>query len=471
VLKEAGAAVLASPALLLARATMAQLPPLPRLPLSDAVLLRPGDAQFDQYQTSFNQRTELTPRLRALCRNARAVGATIDWCRGHNLSFALRCGGHSYEGFSQSKSVVIDMRLMNGVTVNVAAKTATVGAGVSLGAVYQAIAPHGFAFPGGSCPTVGVSGHVLGGGYGYLARSYGLACDNLLSVDLVNAQGQIIRADAHQNPDLYWASRGGGGGTFGAAVSYQLRLIKLAHVYTFNIHLNGLPTARAAAIMKEWQDWAPHASRTIDSNLVITRRPDAATIDLRCAGQSIGTVQELRRELKFLSSEVPVRRSFMDAVTYFAGGAKGWNYPSQLMKGKSDYAMVPLSDAGLASLMDQVSRRSGIYVVCDPYGAAIARPAHDATAFAHRRGTLYCLQYASTWSDPNDTPARLDEMRQLYATMRPYVSGAAYLNYCDLDLTDWQNAYWAGNLARLKRIKAAFDLDNVFRHAQSVPPG
>jgi FAD/FMN-containing dehydrogenase len=200
VLIEAAATALAAPTLLLAPAAKAQLPAPPNLPTGDALLLHPGETTFAQYQTSFNERTTLTPQLRAMCKTSRAVSTMIDWCRSHNLPFALRCGGHSYEGFSQSTSVVIDMRLMNKVTVNAAASTATVGAGASLGALYQGIAQHDFAFPGGSCPTVGVSGHVLGGGYGYLARPFGLACDNLLSVDLVNPQVNRLRRTRSRMP-------------------------------------------------------------------------------------------------------------------------------------------------------------------------------------------------------------------------------------------------------------------------------
>jgi FAD/FMN-containing dehydrogenase len=161
-----------------------------------------------------------------MCKTPNAVGVMVDWCRTNNMPFAVRCGGHSYEGFSESASVVIDLRLMNSIAIDVATKTATVGAGASLGQLYQAIAPRGFAFPGGSCPTVGVSGHLLGGGYGYLARPFGFACDNVLSVDLVDPQGKQVHADAQQNADLFWACRGGGGGTFGVATGYQLRLIR-----------------------------------------------------------------------------------------------------------------------------------------------------------------------------------------------------------------------------------------------------
>jgi hypothetical protein len=467
-LKQVAATAIFAPGVFSARAAMAQLPALPNLPSTDALLLRPGDAQFADYQTSFNTRTALTPQLRALCKTAGAVGVMIDWCRSNNLPFALRSGGHSYEGFSQSSSVVIDTRLINAITVDKATKSATVGAGASLGQVYKAIAARGLAFPGGSCPTVGVSGHVLGGGYGYLARPHGLACDNVLSIDLVNAHGQKIHADAQQNADVFWACRGGGGGSFGAVTGYKLHLLELASVFTFNIKFSQLSVQRAAAIMKEWQAWAPHAPQSIDSNLVIEKDPNGG-IMLRCAGQSIGSSQELQRELKFLSSTPPVRRTYLDSITYFAGGQNGWNYPSYAMKGKSDYATSPLTDSGLSALMNAVSTNAGIYVICDSYGGTIANTAPDATAFAHRSGTLYCLQYGSVWTSPNDTPRHLSDMRSCYAAMRPFVSGAAYVNYCDLDLADWQTAYWGQNLTRLKQIKSSFDPDNVFHHAQSVP--
>ncbi len=466
VLKHAATSVIAAP-ILLGRSAKAELPTPPNLPASDALLLHPGDAQFAQYQAAFNQRTELAPQLRAMCKNARAVGVMVDWCRNNNLPFSVRCGGHSYEGFSQSTGVVIDTRLMNSITLDAATKTATVGAGASLGQLYQAIAPRGFAFPGGSCPTVGVSGHMLGGGYGYLARPFGLACDNVLSVDLVDSHGKQVHADAQQTADLFWACRGGGGGSFGVATAYQLRLIPLKNVFIFNIRLASLSLAGASAIMKAWQAWAPQAPRTIDSNLIITRQGNGL-IDLRCAGQSVGTRQELERELKFLSSAPPVPMSYWKAVNYFAGPA-GWTYTSAPMKGKSDYATSPLSDAGLSTLVNEISRRSSIYVICDSYGGAIASTAPDATAFAHR-SALYCIQYGSSWTSPSDTPQRLDDMRTVYAAMRPYVSGAAYVNYCDLDLPDWQNAYWGANLDRLRKIKSAFDPDNVFKHAQSITP-
>jgi len=409
-----------APAVLSTRRAFAQLPSLPKVASGDALLLRPGDAQFPTYEPAFNARTQLTPQLRAMCKTANGVGVMVDWCRINKLPFAVRCGGHSYEGFSQSASVVIDTRLINAISVDVTAKTVTVGAGASLGAVYKAVWPHNLAFAAGSCPTVGISGHALGGGYGNLARPFGLTCDSLLSIDLVDPQGKPTHADAQQNPDLFWACRGGGGGSFGVATSYQFALRQLTNVLVFRIDWTGLSLARAAAIMKQWQAWAPQAPPSINATLVISRNRKGG-IDLRCSGQSIGSLSELKRELKPLSSGPPIKSmSFSASINYFAGGASGWNYLSAPMKGKSDYATSPLSDTGLTALMNQVDAKKSIYVICDTYGGAIADVAADATAFVHRKGTLFSIQYGSQWSSGGDTPQRLADMRDLYAAMGPY---------------------------------------------------
>jgi hypothetical protein len=247
-------------------------------------------------------------------------------------------------------------------------------------------------------------------------------------------------------------------------------LKKVANVIVFRVVWLGLSTKAAKSVMKAWQSWAPQAPRTIDSNIVASKGANG-TINLHAAGQSVGTLSELQRELQELpkSRSVLIRRmTFGDAVDFFSGGSA---YPTQFMKGKSDYATAPISDQGLDVFMIGLAHGLPKYVVCDAYGGSLAEIAPDATAFAHRSGTLFCLQYGSVWSDPADTQTRLDDMRQFYASLRPYMSGGAYVNYCDLDLPDYATAYWGANLPRLKQVKAAFDPGNVFRHSQSVPLG
>jgi FAD/FMN-containing dehydrogenase len=196
-LKAIAATAMCAPAVLgsATRGSAAPLPKLPNLSAGEALLLRPADRNYERYQVTFNARTMLRPQLRALCKTAKSVSVMVDWCRTNNLPFALRGGGHSFEGLSESESVVIDTRLMNDVTIEASHRSARVGAGATLGAIYKAVAAHNLAIPAGACLTAGVAGQALGGGTGYLGRAYGLLCDHLQSVELVAPQANIVVAD------------------------------------------------------------------------------------------------------------------------------------------------------------------------------------------------------------------------------------------------------------------------------------
>jgi FAD/FMN-containing dehydrogenase len=451
------------------------LPPLPNLAASDVLFLTPSDPQYATYLPAANIRLQLSPALRAVCKTEHAVAVMVDWVRTNNLGFAARCGGHSYEGFSQSSHVAIDLRGLNSITVDPVSHTVTVGSGVSLYQVYQAVAAHGLALAAGSCPTVGVSGHVLGGGHGLLARSQGLTCDNLEQATVINSQAQTLQASATENADLYWACKGGGGGSFGIVTQFTLRAFPLATALVFGVSWT-LSQAHAAQMFAAWQAWAPTAPDTITSILKVGPAGNGL-ITMRCIGQSIGTETELRNALKTMlalhapSSALTVQSlGFLDAVKHFAGPL---DYEQVYMKAKSDYVFTPLTSVALQAMMAAVAAVpvGGIALLCDAYGGRIADVAAGDTAFARRSGTQFCVQYYSSWTHATDTPAHLAQVARVYAAMRPYMPGASYVNYCDLDLPDWANAYWGANLPRLSAVKAAYDPDNLFQHAQSVPVG
>jgi FAD/FMN-containing dehydrogenase len=203
------------PSLFRTSSATAALPPLPKLPKNEALLLTPADQRFWRYSAAYNRRTMVQPKLRAVCKTPTSISVMVKWLRSHQLPFAVRSGGHSFEGLSESYSVVVDLRKLDRVEMDVVRQTVSVGAGASLGALYRALASSGYALPAGSCLTVGVAGHALGGGYGLLSRNYGLLCDSLHSLKLVGPDGRLVEADANKNSDLFWASRGGGGGSFG----------------------------------------------------------------------------------------------------------------------------------------------------------------------------------------------------------------------------------------------------------------
>jgi FAD/FMN-containing dehydrogenase len=451
-----------------ARATT---PALPNIAAEDATFVLPGTALYDSTLPAYNLRTELKPALRVLVRTARGMAQTIDWVREKNLPFALRSGGHCFEGFSQSTDVAIDTRLMKSVSFDERTNVLSVGAGATLGDIYRFVGPRGYGFPGGSCPTVGISGHTMGGGFGLIARDRGLACDSLAGIDLVGADARPVSAGSDHNADLFWACRGGGGGTFGAATAFRFAIEPIGPIAVYAATWV-LPLPQAVSLFRSWQDWAPRAPDAITGIFKLSRRNDGRLM-LHAAGQSTGSIAGLRRELRALTDAAQpsngpsfASMGFLAAVDHFSGG---WDYESKYSKGKSDYVTTLLDDAGIAALLGGIAALPAgeVIVICDAYGGSVGRVGDDSTAFAYRQGTQFCIQYYTSWQNTVAGPRRLADLGRLYAAMRPW-SGGAYVNYCDLDLPDWQQAYWRQNLPRLIAVKARIDPDNVFRHAQSV---
>jgi FAD/FMN-containing dehydrogenase len=451
------------------------LPPLPTI--ADAAFLRPQNADYAKYLPLHNKRNNAQPALRIMCTSTQAVADSIKWIRDHNLPFALRCGGHCYEGFSQSDGVVIDIRKMGVITIDAGQKIVTVSAGAALGKIYRAVAAAGSAFAGGSCPTVGVAGHTLGGGQGLLGRRYGLACDNLVSVRIVDHNGVIRVATATDEPDLFWACRGGGGGSFGVVTRFQFKIHPLTHVHTFRITWKFANTstglAKATQVFNAWQNWAPGAPNSITALMKVQRSSDQ--LMLRCIGQSTGTNAELEQQVNtHLVVQPPttaleiVKRTFIKAVESFAGS---FDYETTFMKAKSDFVLQPLSNAGITKLFSEILKfpAGNVAALCDPYSGAIANLGAADTAFPYRAAGTYAIQYYSRWSAAADTAVRLARIKKVYDAMRPFVGNAAYVNYCDIDQSTFASAYWGQNLARLKQIKQTVDPGNFFKHGQSVP--
>jgi hypothetical protein len=439
--------------------------PIPALqalldPKNDMVLV-PADKDFSEYNHSFNKRTQIAPRVRML------------WAANKGLRFAVRSGGHSYEGFSQSPDLVIDVRGMTGIKLATDKKSVSIGSGSSLGSVYKALWPSNLAIPAGSCFPVGVAGHSLGGGFGLLGRSFGLACDSVLSMEVVDASGQIRNVSGQANPDLFWALRGGGNGSFAVVTNFNFRTSPVSMVARFGITWSK-PIAQAAKIVQAWQQWLADLPPSITGTLHLTK-DQGGLIKVHMAGLSVQSESKLKVELKRLQRVAgpadqvsTTTQTFKAAATIFNGGPAD---DSLLMKGKSDYVIDPMTDQGILNLLNGLQNAPGeIAVLCDIYGGAINKIASDATAFVHRGNTRYSIQYYMEWTDPAASDANIAMMRTLYTSMRPHVSGGAYVNYCDLDLGDgYARAYWGDNLPRLMKIKAGVDPKNIFRHAQSVP--
>lgn len=436
---------------------------------SDGLVLVPQDAQFQAYNNGYNKRTLKTPTVRVLCATPLAVIAAIQWAQTYQVPLAVRSGGHSFEGLSQGTGLIIDTRPMNDISISADGMSFVAGAGSLLGQVYSQLSQKGLSIPAGTCGTVGITGHTMGGGYGMLARPYGLACDSLLSLSLVNAEGKIVNCSSTENADLFWALRGGGAGNFGVVTKLQYKTHEVHRVLTYGFGYKGITPSLAAKLMKAWQDWAPYAPREINSLMKVSRNT-TGLVNVRFVGQTIGSEDVLSRELSHLSSVAAVDsfnikdKSYMESVFHFGGSMDD---ASVFMKGKSDYLKKPMSDEGLSVFLDKIP--AGVDVLFDAYGGAISDVREDQTAFAHREGTLCSLQYYTQWTDPSSSVSKLATMRSFHDAMRPYMSGFAKFNYCDLDIKNYGEAYWGRNFDRLIEIKSIHDPNNFFSHAQSIP--
>ena len=455
----------------------------------DGSVVAPGSAAYPHARLLVNTRFDsVRPHAIVFCQTVADVQRTVRWARKYGIHIVPRAGGHSYGGYSTTTGVVLDVSRMSRIWVNAAAKEAVVGGGARLIDVYSALWRHGLTIPAGSCPTVGIAGLTLGGGVGYSSRKLGLTCDNLRRVRVVTASGAAIVCDANERADLFWASRGGGGGNFGIATDFSFRAHPVANVSTYTVEW---PWAQAVEAVRAWQAFAPHASDGLFSVCdLLATDPSASTARAHVvsSGQFFGPEHELRSLIQpLVDTGAPTRvktatMSYMRAVLKWAGcsGSADECHLSprgtlgrETFKGASDYVSRPLRPHAIATLVHRIERLQETLgrgaVLLDAYGGAVNRVRKDATAFVHR-DALFSCQYVASWN-PGDRPGpHLGWLRGTRASMRSYVSGFAYQNYIDPDVLDWKRAYYGSNYRRLVAVKRRYDPGNFFRFRQSIPP-
>jgi hypothetical protein len=410
--------------------------------------------------------------------DAADVQGAVRWGVAHGVSLRPRSGGHSYEGYSTvPNGVVLDLRKMNGISVDHHAKTATIGAGAQLIDVYTGLASRGATIPAGSCPSVGIGGHAMGGGMGLAGRAFGLTTDNLVGAKIVTADGKLRKVNKHTNPDLFWALRGGGGGNFGIVTEFSFAIHSLPSSASF--FFVNWPWSSASDALDAWQGWAPHARDQLTS---IFHLNAGGGNSVSVSGQYLGPASDLGSLLGPLRS-VPGasvssgQESYANLQLLFAGcshislpachtvgTATGGTLARASFRAKSDYVTHALSGTARQKLISAIETRasqsgSGA-ILFDSYGGAINRVAPGATAFVHRNA-LFCIQYLS-YNGP------LTWLAQTRSSMHPFVSGQCYQNYIDRHLPHWQQAYYGSNYPRLQSIRTSIDPHHFFNFPQAI---
>jgi hypothetical protein len=436
----------------------------------------PGQPGYDSAAHIFNRRFDhVLPIAVARPVDARDVRDAIRFTVSHGIRVRARSGGHSYEGYSTlADGVVLDLRRLNAIKVDQRDATATIGAGSQLIDVSAALARKGATLPAGSCPSVGIAGVTLGGGFGLAGRKFGLTLDNLAAVQIVTADGELRTIDDKTDPDLFWALRGGGGGNFGVVTDFIFKTHPLPRsACYFNVEW---PWTSADEAIAAWQSWAPHAPDEATSILHLsTGTPPSITANGQFLGSSQAIPQLLGPLLAMPGAQLSanIERPYFELQLLLAGCSHitaaachtiGTNpngtLPRETFNAKSDYVTTPLPANGRATMIAAAEAPGPGAILCDAYGGAVNRVPVEATAFVHR-DPLFCIQYYSGSATPVWTS-------QAASKMRPFVSGMAYQNYIDASLPDWQHAYYGQHLARLEDTRQRVDPHHYFDFPQAV---
>ncbi|KAM6551469.1 hypothetical protein CsatB_001277 [Cannabis sativa] len=446
------------------------------------------------------------------------VQAAVICARKHGVQIRVRSGGHDYEGLSYVSEIpfiVIDMINFRSITVDVERRTGWVQTGATLGELYYEINKKSktLAFPGGACPTIGVGGHITGGGYGAIFRKYGLAADNVIDAQLVDVEGRVLDRET-MGEELFWAIRGGGGASFGVILAWKVLLVRVPETVTvFSINRN--LEHNLTKLVHRWQYIAHKLPKelllavrfqTVNSTKKgIEMKKLQATFISVFLGRVDGLLYLMEKRFPELGlvREDCTQMSWIQSALFVAG-LPSEQSPEILLdrtpqsrlsfKAKSDYVKEPIPEKGLEGIWERLYEEevgSGI-VIMSPYGGKMSEIPESELPFGHRGGNMYKIQYLIYWEEEENSGIVVEKhiswIRRLYNYMTPFVSKnprSAYINYRDLDIgrksnkgtaTYAQASIWGvkyfgqNNFNRLVHVKTMVDPTNFFRNEQSIPP-
>jgi FAD/FMN-containing dehydrogenase len=441
---------------------------------------RPGDDGYDDARAIYNAMIDKRPALIARCSGVADVVDAVALARARKMPLAVRCGGHSVAGKGVCEDgVLVDLSGMKGVHVDPGARTAWANGGVLWGEFDRETQLFGLATPGGRMTTTGVGGFTLGGGYAWLSTKHGLACDNMISAQVVTADGRVVTASEDENADLLWGLRGGGG-NFGVVTSYEFALHELGPIVMAGLVIHPLESAREVA--RAWRDWAERAPEAVCTALGILRAPPEPFVPADLQGMPVlgilamyaGSADEGEEVLRTIKQDIgPPAVDLIDRIPYTAFQAivdpfspRGWlNYHrGEHLASLPDGAIDAYVEHGgqVGSPMSQS--------ILFRHGGAISRVPEDATAASHRDAP-YMWHPIAAWNDAAETEREIAWVRETSAAMAPFTTGGVYLNFEQDEGAEHVRAgYGAEKYARLVALKDKYDPENLFRINQNIAP-
>ncbi|WP_222918959.1 FAD-binding oxidoreductase [Natrinema sp. SYSU A 869] len=441
-------------------------------------VLRPSDEEYDDDRQVWNGMIDKYPALIARCSGVADVIAGVNFARGHDLPLAVRGGGHNVAGTAVCDGgIVVDLTAMNGVRVDREAGTVRAEGGATLGDVDRETQAFGLATALGAVSQTGIAGLTLNGGYGHLSREYGLALDNLVSVDIVTADGEVRTASEDENPDLFWGIRGGGS-NLGVVTSFEYALHEVGpEVYAFFVWFHGDDTEMTMRAFREWTETAPRDAGILAFTAHV---PDLEEFPEESWGEpAVGLLGSYRGDLANADAVFGSLRESATPVADLSGPTAYVDLQSMLDEDYPDGLRYYWKSIFLEELTDEVFELLGRYNESTPsmlstidvwhLGDAVADVPQDATAFWHR-DKPYMLNFEANWDDAADDDANVSWVREGFAAVQalPVASGR-YGNFPGMN-EDPAKLLYGDNYERLVDVKTEYDPDNLFRSNSNVPP-
>jgi len=440
-------------------------------------VITPGDPRYDDARRVYNAQIDKRPAVIVQCVDDADVSAAVNFARENDLDLSIRCGSHNPNGFAvNDDGVVIDLRPMKGVRVDSATKTVRVQGGCTWGDVDHAAHAHGLAVPSGIISTTGVGGLSLGGGIGHLTRKAGLTCDNLISADVVTADGNRVTASATENEDLFWALRGGGG-NFGVVTSFEFQAHEVHTVYGGPIFYD---VEKGPEVMKLFRDFIMNAPEDMNAFFAYLIVPPADPFPAELQNKTVAAIaccwagpvekgEEMTRPLREFGPPL------MDGTGEMPFPALNTAFDGLVPEGLQHYWKADFVDDLTDSLIVGHAKhgpniptfQSAMHIY--PVNGAAHRVGKTDTAWSSRDANFTHV-IAAMFPDPADTDANRDWVRRYWDELRPHSSGGAYVNFMHEEDQERIKASYRDNYDRLAKIKAKYDPSNVFHMNQNIRP-
>ena len=442
-------------------------------------LCLPGEAGYDAARTIWNAMIDRRPAAIVRAAGASDVIHAVNFAREHKLLLSVRGGGHNIAGNAVCEGgLMLDLTPMKSVRIDPVHKTARVEPGVTLGEYDREAQTFGLATPLGINSTTGVAGFTLGGGFGWTSRKLGMTVDNLLAADVVTADGKLLRASAEENPELFWAIRGGGG-NFGVVTSFKYKLHPVGPQVIAGLIVH--PFAQSKELIQEYRKFVASAPDDVTAWIVLRKAPPLPFLPAEWHGREIlvfavCALGDLQKAEKAVAPLRAIGKPIADVIGPAPFAAWQQAFDPLLTPGSRNYwkshDFMQLVDGLIQTVLDAVSKLPSpdCEVFIGNLGAAVNRVPADATAYPHR-DVEFIMNVHTRWSDASQDQACIAWARQLFDAAAPFATGGVYVNFMPEDETSRvQIGAYGRNYERLAKAKAKYDPNNLFRMNQNIKP-